>query len=151
LWALLNWVPDWQHLVVGAAIAAAMAFLMEGLFVRQPSFRDHPRRWGLFVFVFLPMLLRGMARSVFLVALRVLRPDPSLRSALVETRTEITTDAGLAFLAVSLTLATPALVVDVDKTSGVLVLHWLHAATGAAAEARMAVARFEKILKVVFT
>ena len=83
------------------------------------------------------------------VAFRVLHPDLPIRPGTVKIKTALKSDAGLTFLANSLTLTPGNTTVDVDKPAGVLYVHRLyikdeHSAYIPAAQ------KFENILKRIF-
>ena len=49
-WCLLNWIPDWQHLLVGIFIAGFVAYITGDLFIQRPHVLRHPKRYFYFIF-----------------------------------------------------------------------------------------------------
>ena len=43
-WLLLNWVPDWQHVITGIFVAGFTAFLTGDLFISKTHYLQHPHR-----------------------------------------------------------------------------------------------------------
>lgn len=83
------------------------------------------------------------------VAFRVLHPDLPIRPGTIRVKTSLKSDAGLTFLANSLSLTPGNTTIDVDRDSGVLYVHRLYIREGAM-EAIPVAAKFENILKRIF-
>ncbi|MDO8536348.1 MAG: Na+/H+ antiporter subunit E [Candidatus Omnitrophota bacterium] len=83
------------------------------------------------------------------VAFRVLHPDLPIRPGTIKIKTALKSDAGLTFLANSLTLTPGNTTIDVDKSAGALYVHRLCIRDDHAGSIPVAV-KFEKILKRIF-
>lgn len=151
VWSLLNWVPDWQHLIVGIFIAWFVAFMTGGLFIMQPRILKHPLRYWYFLIYYLPKFLWECFKSNVDVAYRVLHPKLPINPGIVKVKTSLKTDIALTFLANSITLAPGTMSVDIDKDNGILYVHWIDIkATDVESATKIVVGRFEKILKKIF-
>jgi len=151
VWALLSWVPDTQHLVVGVFIAAFVALMTGDLFVQRPHILPNLVRYLRFCFHYVPVFVWECLKANFDVAYRVVHPRLPIKPGIVKVKTELTSDVALTFLANSITLTPGTMTVDIDKDQGVLYIHWIDAETVDTAEATKAVAgRFEPILKKIF-
>lgn len=151
VWSLLNWVPDWQHLIVGIFIAWFVAFITGGLFIMQPRILKHPLRYWYFLIYYLPKFLWECFKSNVDVAYRVLHPKLPINPGIVKVKTSLKTDTALTFLANSITLAPGTMSVDIDKDKGILYVHWIDIkAKDVESATKIVVGRFEKILKKIF-
>ncbi len=151
VWALLSWVPDWQHLILGLFVAAFVAFMTGDLFVERPHILRHPLRYWYFCFLYLPVFLWECIKANLDVAYRVLSPRLPINPGIVKVKTTLKSDTALTFLANSITLTPGTLSVDIDKEQGVLYIHWIDVRTVDVEEAtKLIVGRFEPILKKVF-
>lgn len=151
MWSLLNWVPDWQHLIVGIFIAWFVAFVTGGLFIMQPRILKHPLRYWYFLIYYLPKFLWECFKSNVDVAYRVLHPKLPINPGIVKVKTSLKTDTALTFLANSITLAPGTMSVDIDKDNGILYVHWIDIkAKDVESATKIVVGRFEKILKKIF-
>lgn len=151
VWSLLNWVPDWQHLIVGIFIAWFVAFMTGGLFIMQPRILKRPLRYWYFLIYYLPKFLWECFKSNVDVAYRVLHPKLPINPGIVKVKTSLKTDIALTFLANSITLAPGTMSVDIDKDNGILYVHWIDIkATDVESATKIVVGRFEKILKKIF-
>jgi len=151
VWSLLNWVPDWQHLIVGIFIAWFVAFMIGGLFIMQPRILKHPLRYWYFLIYYLPIFLWECFKSNVDVAYRVLHPKLPINPGIVKVKTSLKTNTALTFLANSITLAPGTMSVDIDKDNGILYVHWIDIkAKDVESATKIIVGRFEKILKKIF-
>jgi len=57
VWCLLDWVPDWQHLIVGGFVSAFVTFMIGDLFITRPHVLKHPLRYWYFFAYYLPIFL----------------------------------------------------------------------------------------------
>ncbi len=150
IWALLNWVPDWQHMVVGVFVSAFVAYITGDMFVQRPHLFAHVQRYMWF-FYYIPVFLWEMIKANIDVAYRVSHPNLPIRPGIVTVRTSLKSDTGLTFLANSITLTPGTLSVDVDRENGLLYIHWIDVKDkdidGAT---ERIVKRFERILKRIF-
>jgi len=151
VWSLLNWVPDWQHLIVGIFIAGFVAFLIGDLFITQPHILKHPLRYWYFLIYYLPKFLWECFKANVDVAYRVLHPKLPINPGIVKVKTSLKTDTALTFLANSITLTPGTMSIDVDKDNGILYVHWIDVkAKDVESATRIVVERFEKTLKKIF-
>ncbi len=151
VWCLLNWVPDWQHAVVGVFIALFVAFLIGDLFVQRPHVLKHPHRYFYFIFWYLPVFLWEVVKANVDVAYRVIHPKLPINPGIVKVKTTLKSDTALTFLANSITLTPGTLSVDIDKDRGVLYVHWIDVKTKDVEGATdIVVKRFERILRKIF-
>jgi multicomponent Na+:H+ antiporter subunit E len=85
------------------------------------------------------------------VAYRVLHPDLPIRPGTIAVKISLRSDIGLTLLANSVTLTPGTTSVDIDKTNGILYVHWIYVKDRDAAGGRLPVVeRFENILRKVF-
>ena len=151
VWTFLNWVPDWQHLVVGIFIAGFVAYLTGDLFITRPHLLKHPLRYWYFFVYYLPVFFWECLKANLDVAYRVLHPKTPINPGIVKVKTSLKTDTALTFLANSITLTPGTLTVDIDKDNGILYVHWIDVkAKDIESATRIIVERFEKILRKIF-
>ena len=149
-WALLNWVPDWQHLVVGVFVSAFVAYLTGDFFIRRTHLLTHAGRYAWF-FYYVPIFLWECIKANIDVAYRVLHPKLPIHPGIVKVKTSLKSDTALTFLANSITLTPGTLTVDVDKEEGCLYVHWIEVKERDVEKAtKVVVERFERILKKIF-
>ena len=150
-WALLNWMPDWQHLLVGVFIAWFVAVMTGDLFIQRPYVLKHPLRYWYFCANYLPIFLWECAKANIDVAYRVLHPRLPINPGIVKVKTTLKSDTALTFLANSITLTPGTLSVDINRKDGVLYVHWIDVKTkDVGAATKIIVERFEKILRKIF-
>ena len=151
VWCLLDWVPDWQHLIVGGFVSAFVTFMIGDLFITRPHVLKHPLRYWYFFAYYLPIFLWECFKANLDVAYRVLHPRLPINPGIVKVKVELKTDTALTFLANSITLTPGTMSVDIDKDNGILYIHWIDVKTKDIESAtRIIVERFEKILKKIF-
>ncbi|MBU4343491.1 MAG: Na+/H+ antiporter subunit E [Candidatus Omnitrophica bacterium] len=149
-WALLNWIPDWQHLLVGVFVSALVVFLTGDFFVKRTHLFAHPGRYLWFLY-YIPIFAWECFKANIDVAYRVIHPDLPIHPGIVKVRTTLTSDTALTFLANSITLTPGTLTVDVDKENGYLYIHWIEVKDKDINKAtKLIVEKFEKILKRIF-
>lgn len=150
VWLLLNWVPDWQHIVTGIFVAALVAYITGDLFIQRPHLLKHPRRY-LWFFYYIPVFLWEMLKANVDVAYRVAHPKLPINPGIVKVKTMLKSDAGLTFLANSITLTPGTLTVDLDEENGYLYIHWIDVKDKDVKGATERIVRkFEDILKRIF-
>ena len=146
-WLLLNWVPDWQHMLIGVFVAAFVAFMTGDFFVRRPHMVTHVGRYIWFLY-YIPIFIWECFKANIDVAYRVIHPKLPIHPGIVKVKTTLTSDTALTFLANSITLTPGTLSVDVDRGKGVLYVHWIEVKEKDVEKAtRLIVERFERILK----
>jgi len=149
-WALLNWMPDWQHLLVGVFVSALVVFLTGDFFVKRTHLFAHPRRYLWFLY-YIPIFAWECFKANIDVAYRVIHPNLPIHPGIVKVRTTLTSDTALTFLANSITLTPGTLTVDVDKENACLYIHWIEVKDKDINKAtKLIVEKFEKILKRIF-
>ena len=150
VWALLNWVPDWQNLLIGVFVSAFVAFLTGDLFPGRIKALLNPRRyfWALY---YIPVFLWECLKANIDVAYRVLHPDLPIRPGIVKVKTSLKSDIALTFLANSITLTPGTMCVDIDRKEGILYIHWINVLDDSIDGATEIIsAKFERILKGIF-
>jgi multicomponent Na+:H+ antiporter subunit E len=151
VWCFLNWVPDWQHIIVGLFLSGFVAFLTGGFFIERPGGLPHPLRYWYFISRYLPVFLWEVIKANLDVAYRVLHPKLPINPGIVKVKTALKSDTALTFLANSITLTPGTLTVDIDREKGILYIHWIDVKHKDAESATKAIVeRFEKILKKIF-
>ncbi|MGB2600698.1 MAG: Na+/H+ antiporter subunit E [Candidatus Omnitrophota bacterium] len=151
VWCLLNWVPDWQHLIVGIFIAWFIAVMTGDLFMRTPEHLKHPHRYYYFFVHYIPKFLWECLKANIDVAYRVLHPNLPINPGIVKVKTKLKTDTGLTFLADSITLTPGTMSVDLDRDNGILYIHWINVKDKDIEVAtKLIVAKFEHILEKIF-
>ncbi len=150
VWSLLTWPLDFQHLIAGLIVAAFVVFIAGDLFSRRPKHSSHITRYIWFCY-YVPVFLWEYLKANIDVVLRVLNPKLPINPGIVKVKTTLKSDAGLAFLANTITLAPGTFCVDIDAEKGVLYIHWIDVKTQDTDKAtELIVSRFEKILKKIF-
>ena len=151
LWCLLNWVPDWQHLLVGIFIAWLVALITGDLFSQRANIFKRPQRYWYFLVSYLPRFIWECVKANVDVARRVLHPQLPINPGIVKVKTSLKSDTALTFLANSITLTPGTLSVDIDKEHGLLYVHWIDVkAKDVESATKIVVERFERILKKIF-
>ncbi len=149
-WVLLNWIPDWQHLVIGVFASAFVAYMTGDLFVRRWRLFTHASRYLWFLY-YTPVFIWECFKANLDVAFRVIHPDLPIHPGIVKVKTNLTSDTAITFLANSITLTPGTLTVDVDKQNGFLYVHWIEVRHRDVEKAtKVIVERFENILKRIF-
>jgi multicomponent Na+:H+ antiporter subunit E len=151
LWCLLNWEPGLQTLIIGVVVSVIVAVLMGSLFKAGPTMFRKPVRIVYFFFWYLPVFLWELVKANFDVALRIIHPKLNIEPGIVKIRTNLKTDAGITFLANSITLTPGTMTVDVDQERGYLYIHWIKVRGRDIESATKAIGgRFEPILRKIF-
>ena len=151
VWMFLNWVPDWQHMIIGVFISLLVAYLTGDLFIRKPHVLSHPERYFYFIFVYIPIFIWECFKANIDVAYRVIHPGLPIHPGIVKVKTTLKSDTALTFLANSITLTPGTLSVDIDKEKGFLYVHWIEVRDKDIDKAtELVVERFERILKRIF-
>lgn len=150
VWALLNWMPDWQHLLLGVFVAGVTAFLTGDLFPKRFELLFDLRRY-IWVLYYIPLFLWECIKANIDVAYRVVHPDLPIRPGIVKVKTSLKSDVALTFLANSITLTPGTMTVDIDKENGFLYIHWINVQTDDIESAtKIIVEKFENIVKRIF-
>jgi len=150
VWALLNWVPDWQNLLIGVFVSAFVSFLTGDIFPGGIKVLFNPRRyfWALY---YIPVFLWECLKANIDVAYRVLHPDLPIRPGIVKVKTNLKSDIALTFLANSITLTPGTMCIDINRPEGILYIHWINVLDDSVEGATAIIAaKFERILKGIF-
>jgi len=151
VWCLLSWIPDWQHLITGVFVAAFVTFMIGNFFIKKPEIFKHPHRYFYFFACYVPLFLWECLKANIDVAYRVLHPALPIKPGIVKVKTTLKSDAGLTFLANSITLTPGTMTVDIDKDNGILYIHWINVRDEHTGSATKIIAeKFEKILVKIF-
>ena len=151
VWSLLNWLPDWQHLLVGVFVSCFVAFMTGDLFSRRPDMIIHFRRYVYFVFVYVPVLLWECIKANVDVAYRIIHPRLPINPGIVKVKTSLQSDIALTVLANSITLTPGTMTVDIDEEEKTLYIHWINVKDkDVEASTKYIVNRFERVLTKVF-
>jgi len=150
VWMLLNWPPDWQHLLIGFFVCAFTAFLTGDLFPARFELLFDPRRYA-WAIIYVPVFLWECIKANLDVAYRVIHPDLPIRPGIVRVKTALKSDLALTFLANSITLTPGTMCIDIDREKGILYIHWIFVKdTDLEGATRLIVGKFERILKGIF-
>jgi multicomponent Na+:H+ antiporter subunit E len=147
---LLNWPPDWQHIVIGVFVSALAAFLTGDLFPKRFELLFDPKRYWWAVY-YIPIFLWECVKANLDVAYRVMHPDLPIRPGIVKVKTTLKSDVAVAFLANSITLTPGTMSVDIDREEGILYIHWINVRHKDIENAtKDIVEKFERITKRIF-
>ncbi|NQV03880.1 MAG: Na+/H+ antiporter subunit E [Candidatus Omnitrophica bacterium] len=150
VWVFLNWVPDWQHIILGIFASAFVAYMAGDFFVKRPHLFTHASRYLWFLY-YVPVFIWECFKANIDVAYRVMHPDLPIHPGIVKVKTSLRSDTALTFLANSITLTPGTLSVDVDPEKGFLYVHWIEVKHKDVDKAtKFIVERFERILKRIF-
>ena len=156
VWILLSWPPDVNDIVTGIITAAFVTFMTFdiGGKVTGPMNRSlvgNLKKIPYFILYIFVFLWECMKANID-VAYRVIHPRLPIRPGTVRVRTSLKSDAGLTFLANSITLTPGTTAVDVDRQNGFIYVHWLYVKEDYDRSAMRldVVTKFENILKNIF-
>jgi len=152
IWCLLNWLPEWQAMLLGLPVAALVTWLtsdlpmvFSGLTILEPS------RFWYFCTWYLPVFWWECLKANIDMAYRVLHPRLPICPAVVRVQTGLRSDLALMVLANSISLTPGTTSVDVNPGKGILYVHcMLVSPTEVEKEATLIVQRFARILRKVF-
>lgn len=150
IWLLLSGSADPEHLLAGIAIGALVSFVTGDIFGGKPRIFKNISRYFWFL-CYIPLFLWECIKANIDGAYRTIHPSLPIKPGIVKVKTVLKSDAGLTFLANSLTLKPGTMTIDVDKENGFLYVHWIDVRSQDIDEAtRLIVRRFENILKRIF-
>lgn len=150
VWVLLNWMPDWQHLLIGVFVSIFVIYLTGDLFpAKFNSLFDVKRYfWALY---YIPVFMYECIKANLDVAYRVIHPDLPINPGIVKIKTDLKSDIALTFLANSITLTPGTMSVDIDRVNGILYIHWINVRDKEIEGAtKLIVGKFERILRGIF-
>jgi len=149
-WIALSWTFNWQFLLVGLLVSLFIAWAVGELFTRNPHKFKQPSRylWALYyLVVFLKENIKGNIDGAY----RILHPGLPIRPGIVKVKTKLKSDAGLTYLANTITLTPGTFTMDVDQENGYLYVHWMNVVTEDTDKAtEIIVAKYENILAKIF-
>lgn len=151
VWILLSWPPGGKDVFVGIMVSVIVSFLTMDLLVEKPRPFRNPVRYLWFLYYIIVFLWECVKANID-VAYRVIHPDLPIRPGTIRVKTGLKSDAGLTFLANSITLTPGTTTVDIDREKGLIYVHWLYVKDGYdRSSMRLAIVeKFEYILKKVF-
>lgn len=149
-WLLLSWSVDAEHIFVGLLIGALVSFVTADIFQPKAKVFKNLKRYPWFLY-YVAVFIWECFKANLDGAYRVIHPDLPIKPGIVKVKTSLRSDAGLTFLANSLTLKPGTMTVDIDKDNGFLYVHWVDVkAQDVERATELVVARFERILKHIF-
>jgi len=152
VWGLLSWPLDIRETAIGAFAALFILFMTADMFQKTPHPSRSPIRYLWFLY-YIAVFIWECLKANIDVAYRVLHPDLPIRPGTLRIKTSLRSDAGLTFLANSVTLTPGTTSVDVDAKNGILYVHWIYVKESYDKKTMKlpAVDKFEKILMRIFT
>ncbi|MDD5680777.1 MAG: Na+/H+ antiporter subunit E [Candidatus Omnitrophica bacterium] len=150
IWSLLDWIPDWQHVIAGVLVAAIAAYVTGDMFSVRLNVLSYPRKFA-GIMNYIAVFTWEMLKANIDVAYRVARSDISMPSGIVKIKISLKSETAIALLANSITLASRTLTVDADPEKGFLYVHCMNIKDKSADLSLIKVTeRFENILKRIF-
>jgi multicomponent Na+:H+ antiporter subunit E len=113
-----------NELLFGAVFALLVAGMTRHILRDRWSQMLNPRRLLLFVFYLFGPFFVALAKANFDVVYRVI--TGRIKPGIVRISPGLKTDAGITFLANSITLTPGTLSVDIDETTNDLYVHWIN-------------------------
>ncbi|MBN2453031.1 MAG: Na+/H+ antiporter subunit E [Candidatus Omnitrophica bacterium] len=150
VWIFLSWPPEPKDIIVGAVVSLFVILMTADMMDRCDSKADIirlPVRLAWFACYALVFIWECLKANVD-VAYRVIRPDLPIRPGTIKVKVDLKSDAGLTFLANSVTLTPGTTTVDLDAGKGFLYVHMLVLKRDG--RSIKAIGRFQKILKRIF-
>ena len=149
-WIFLAWAIDLQHIIAGVLVGLLVSIVTSDIFENKPAVFRRPSRYLWFLYYCLLFIWECLKANLD-GAYRVIHPDAPIKPGIVKVRTTLKSDAGLTFLANSLTLKPGTMTVDIDKEKGFLYVHWVDVQSQEIDKAtELVVSRFERVLKRIF-
>jgi multicomponent K+:H+ antiporter subunit E len=145
-WLLLNNAVTMGHLVLGAALGAAIALFIRPWWPGQPRIRNLPALAAYTGLVVWDILIANFAVARIVLFMR--RED--IRSSFIAVPLELTSPEGIAVLAATITLTPGTVSADLSACGRALLVHALHAPEPDAVR-HIIKSRYEARLKRIFT
>ncbi|NLA57786.1 MAG: Na+/H+ antiporter subunit E [Firmicutes bacterium] len=123
-WLVVAGEADWEHLLVGAAVALATVWLWKDL-VPQVPISLSARRIMLFGRC-LRTLIWSIIESAIAVTKAVLFEKPPAEPVMLTVRPALETNWGRVFLGNCITLTPGSVTIDIDPETGVFIIHALN-------------------------
>jgi len=150
LWTLIDWPPDWQHLLAGIIVAVITAYVTGDMFAIRFDILNYPKKFAALL-NYAVVFIWEMLKANVDVAYRVVHPGLPVSSGIVKVKTSLKSEVAIALLANSVTLASKTLTVDADAVTGYLYIHCMNIEEkDANVSVGKTVERFERILKRFF-
>ncbi len=150
VWMGLTFSTEPARLFVGILVSLIATWLAGDLFTKNPHKFIKPSRY-FYLIIYIPVLIWEMLKANLDVAWRVVQPKRPINPGIVKIKTALRSEAGLTFLANSITLTPGTLSVDIEPKDGILYIHWIDVKSRVLEEASQKIAsRFEKILVKIF-
>jgi len=150
IWLLLSWSIGPEHIFIGFLISAFISFVSSDIFEGKPRIFKNSSRYLWFLY-YIPVFVWDCIKANIDGAYIVLHPDLPINPGIVKVKTTLRSEAGLTFLANSLTLKPGTMTIDIDKENGFLYVHWVDVKTQDTQKAtELIVWKFERILKRIF-
>ncbi|MDD5423103.1 MAG: Na+/H+ antiporter subunit E [Candidatus Omnitrophota bacterium] len=149
VWMLLTWPPSAANAVIGIFASAIVSFITSDMIPPKVSPLRNPLRYLWFIYYIIIFLWECLKANID-VAYRVIHPGLPIRPGTLRVKTGLKSDAGLTFLANSITLTPGTTSVDIDKENGYIYVHWLSVKDGLPGNRLPVAEKFENILKRIF-
>ena len=150
IWSFLTWPLDYQHAIIGIFVCAFVSFMTGDMFVKRPYVFKSISRYLWFLY-YIPLFIWECIKANLDVAYRVCHPDLPINPGIVKVKTTLKSDAGLTFLANSITLTPGTMSVDIDEENGFLYIHWIDVKDKDIQKAtEIIVKTFEDVLRRIF-
>ncbi|MBT9164993.1 MAG: Na(+)/H(+) antiporter subunit E [candidate division WS2 bacterium] len=150
IWLGLTFSLEPVRLFVGLLAALIATWIAGDLFTKNPWKFTKPLKYFYF-YLYIPLLFWEMLKANLDVAWRVIHPKRPINPGIVKIKTSLRSEAGLTFLANSITLTPGTLSIDIEPENGILYIHWIDVKSKNIEEtSRIIASRFEKILTKIF-
>jgi multicomponent Na+:H+ antiporter subunit E len=150
IWLLLDWAPDWQHILAGAAVALFTTYIAGDMFSVRLDIVTYPRKLA-GILNYAAVFIWEMLKANLDVAYRVAHPDLAMSPGIMKIKISLKSEMAIALLANSVTLASRTLTVDADPEKGFLYVHCMDIkGKNTDLSAVKVTERFENILKRIF-
>ena len=151
VWLFLSWPPSTQYTVIGIPVALFVVLMTRDFFNKDMHPFKNPLRYLWFIW-YLVIFIWECLKANIDVAFRVIHPDLPIRPGTIKVKTSLKSDVGLTFLANSVTLTPGTTSVDIDKSRGLLYIHWIYVRDNYDPSTMKlpVVDRFENILRRIF-
>ncbi|MBD3426703.1 MAG: cation:proton antiporter [Candidatus Omnitrophica bacterium] len=150
IWIVLVWEMDLVSVAIGIIASVIVSASVGWLFVDYPAKWTQPVRYWYFL-RYIGTFLKECVLANVDVAWRIVQPEMPINPGIVKVKTKLRTEAGLTFLANSITLTPGTLSVDIDPDEGIIYVHWINVRDEDLVKAsNIIVKRFEKELEKVF-
>jgi multicomponent Na+:H+ antiporter subunit E len=137
-------------LINAAIISTLILFLTSGFLEKKAAVLKNWKRYLWFLY-YIPLFIWECFKANLDGTWRVIHPDLPMRPGIVRVKSRLKSDAGLTFLANTITLNPGTMTVDIDKEKGFLYVHWVNVESQDIDKAtKIIVEKFEKVLMRIF-